>query len=182
LNELPALTLIFRANRLKSDNIALIAELNGHDGAVTSLKVSSDWSLVLSGSRDGTVIMWDSNHARYIRQLRPLHSEEPVVVPNKETPISVDELSLINTLSAHNSSAENSSAEVSTESPRIPNNIRKRPMGPPEPNLVNLGITAVNIHPFTGEIVTVLETTKGSLIDLWSINGDRLASQLCADQ
>lgn len=172
-----------RASRITSDNIALIAELNGHDGAVTCLKVSSDWSLVLSGSRDGTVIVWDSNHARYIRQLRPLHSDEPVVVPSKESPMSIDELSLINTLSAHDSSAENSSAEVSSEaSPRTATNIRKRPTGPPEPNLVNLGITAVNIHPYTGEIVTVLETTKGSLIDLWSINGDRLASQLSPDQ
>jgi WD40 repeat protein len=144
--------------------------------------VSSDWSLVLSGSRDGTVIVWDSNHARYIRELRPLHSEEPVVVPNKEAPMSIDELSLINTLSAHDSSAENSSAEVSTEASPRARNLRKRPTGPPEPDLVNLGITAVNIHPFTGEIITVLETTKGSLIDMWSINGDRLASLLCSDQ
>jgi WD40 repeat protein len=171
-----------KGNRLKSDNIALIAELNGHDGAVTCIKVSSDWSLVLSGSRDGTVIVWDSNHARYIRELRPLHSEEPVVVPNKEAPMSIDELSLINTLSAHDSSAENSSAEVSTEASPRARNLRKRPTGPPEPDLVNLGITAVNIHPFTGEIITVLETTKGSLIDMWSINGDRLASLLCSDQ
>ncbi len=97
--------------------------------------------------------------------------------------MSIDELSLINTLSAHDSSAENSSAEVSSEaSPRVPKNIRKRPTGPPEPNLVNLGITAVNIHPYTGEIITVLETTKGSLIDVWSINGERLASQLSPDQ
>lgn len=139
---------------------------------------------MLSGSRDGTVIVWDSNHARYIRQLRPLHSDEPVVVPSKEAPMSIDELSLINTLSAHDSSAESSSAEVSTEASPRPStrNLRKRPTGPPEPDLGNLGITAVNIHPFTGEIVTVLETTKGSLIDLWSINGDRLASQLCSDQ
>ncbi|KDO24135.1 hypothetical protein SPRG_22262 [Saprolegnia parasitica CBS 223.65] len=45
--------------------------LYGHDDGVTSVAVSSDMDLVLSASRDGTIIVHTLSNGRYIRTLRP---------------------------------------------------------------------------------------------------------------
>ena len=44
-------------------------KLFGHTGAVVSAFVSSEHSLIATGSRDGTCILWDTNKFAYIRTL-----------------------------------------------------------------------------------------------------------------
>ncbi|XP_022116141.2 WD repeat and FYVE domain-containing protein 3 isoform X3 [Pieris rapae] len=47
--------------------------LYGHEEAVTCLAASSAYNLVVSGSRDGLVIVWDAERGTFVRQLLPPH-------------------------------------------------------------------------------------------------------------
>lgn len=47
--------------------------LRGHRGAITCLAVSKAWGLIVSGSGDGTVILWDLHRLTPVRQLRHWH-------------------------------------------------------------------------------------------------------------
>ncbi|CBQ68488.1 related to WD repeat and FYVE domain-containing protein 3 [Sporisorium reilianum SRZ2] len=44
--------------------------LRGHDDAVLCVAASSAWSVVLTGSKDRTAIVWDLNRGTYVRTLR----------------------------------------------------------------------------------------------------------------
>lgn len=44
--------------------------LHGHTDAVTCLAASSAYNLIVSGSRDGTAIVWDMSRFTFVRQLR----------------------------------------------------------------------------------------------------------------
>lgn len=44
--------------------------LHGHTDAVTCLAASSAYNLIVSGSRDGTAIVWDMSRFMFVRQLR----------------------------------------------------------------------------------------------------------------
>eukprot|EP01125_Pyxidicula_operculata_P013272 TRINITY_DN4387_c2_g2_i1.p1 TRINITY_DN4387_c2_g2~~TRINITY_DN4387_c2_g2_i1.p1 ORF type:complete len:752 (-),score=154.69 TRINITY_DN4387_c2_g2_i1:101-2170(-) len=49
--------------------IEFVASLDGHDDEVRCVRASSEWSIVVSGSADGTCIIWDTYRARMIRSL-----------------------------------------------------------------------------------------------------------------
>lgn len=44
--------------------------LHGHTDAVTCLAASSSYNVIVSGSRDGTAIVWDMSRYIFVRQLR----------------------------------------------------------------------------------------------------------------
>ncbi|WVR06613.1 hypothetical protein IAU60_003645 [Kwoniella sp. DSM 27419] len=46
------------------------ATLRGHVGKITCLAANTSWSLLVSGSEDGTAMVWDSNRLRYVRTLQ----------------------------------------------------------------------------------------------------------------
>mmetsp|Transcript_625 Transcript_625/g.751 ORF Transcript_625/g.751 Transcript_625/m.751 type:complete len:511 (-) Transcript_625:46-1578(-) len=64
-----------QSNKWKS--LKLEATLCGHDGKITTLKVSRAYSAVVSGSNDGTIIIWDLNRLAYVRTLQFSAPEEP---------------------------------------------------------------------------------------------------------
>lgn len=45
--------------------------LYGHEEAVTCLAASAAYNLVVSGSRDGQLIVWDVERGAFVRQLVP---------------------------------------------------------------------------------------------------------------
>lgn len=57
--------------------IEFAAILDGHRDAVTCIKTSSSWSVVISGSKDHTCIIWDLNRLQFVRSLRDHHG--PIV-------------------------------------------------------------------------------------------------------
>lgn len=44
--------------------------LRGHRDKVTCLAASRPWSLIVSGSEDCSVILWDLNRAQYVRSVK----------------------------------------------------------------------------------------------------------------
>ncbi|ELR13959.1 Beige/BEACH domain containing protein [Acanthamoeba castellanii str. Neff] len=56
--------------------IRLQAILSGHAHDVLSVVISKEWSLIISGGREGKVILWDLNRLCYIRTLK--HHRGPV--------------------------------------------------------------------------------------------------------
>lgn len=50
--------------------VTLSKLLRGHDDAVLCVAASSAWSVVLTGSKDRTAIVWDLNRGTYVRTLR----------------------------------------------------------------------------------------------------------------
>uniref|UniRef100_A0A7E4VZY1 Non-specific serine/threonine protein kinase n=1 Tax=Panagrellus redivivus TaxID=6233 RepID=A0A7E4VZY1_PANRE len=59
----------------KTWQVKLVSELFAHRSAISTLKVSDDFHLVLSTSADGQAHSWDSNQLTYIRQFVPPPSE-----------------------------------------------------------------------------------------------------------
>jgi len=49
--------------------IEFVASLDGHSDKITCIKVSSDFSVVISGSSDRTCIIWDKNSYKLVRSL-----------------------------------------------------------------------------------------------------------------
>ena len=54
----------------KSFEIQLKECLRGHSGRVTTVSYSKSFSVIVSGSEDGTAIVWDLNRLKYVRTLR----------------------------------------------------------------------------------------------------------------
>jgi WD40 repeat protein len=50
-------------------DVSFVRTLNGHDGEVTCIKSSSELSVIVSGSRDGSCIIFDSNKVHFVRSL-----------------------------------------------------------------------------------------------------------------
>ncbi len=50
-------------------DVSFLGTLNGHDGAVTCIKASSEFSVIVSGSVDRSCIVYDSNRVRFVRSL-----------------------------------------------------------------------------------------------------------------
>lgn len=59
----------------------LRAQLHGHTGPVLCLALSPEWSVIASGSADGSVILWDLNRLCYIRSLPALRELKPGAPP-----------------------------------------------------------------------------------------------------
>ncbi|KAH8377111.1 hypothetical protein KR093_003521 [Drosophila rubida] len=57
----------FDANR---KSLSVRHSLHGHTDAVTCLAASAAYNVVVSGSRDGTAIVWDMSRFTFVRQLR----------------------------------------------------------------------------------------------------------------
>lgn len=55
--------------RLQALALTLVQKLYGHTEAVTCLASSATYGIIVSGSRDCTVILWDLNRLVFIRQL-----------------------------------------------------------------------------------------------------------------
>ena len=53
----------------KTFEIQLKECLRGHSEKITTLAFSKSFSIVVSGSEDGTAIVWDLNRLKYVRQL-----------------------------------------------------------------------------------------------------------------
>nr|XP_018262052.1 uncharacterized protein I303_05067 [Kwoniella dejecticola CBS 10117]OBR84210.1 hypothetical protein I303_05067 [Kwoniella dejecticola CBS 10117] len=53
------------------------ATLRGHVGKITCLAANTSWSLLVSGSDDGTAMVWDTNKLRYTRTLQT-GNKEPI--------------------------------------------------------------------------------------------------------
>jgi WD40 repeat protein len=70
-----------RKRTTKRDEIKLLKRLCGHSQPITCMAVSSNYGIIISGSEDGTAIIWDLNRLTYLRQL-----VEPDVA--KRSPIS----------------------------------------------------------------------------------------------
>eukprot|EP01120_Amphizonella_sp_Union-15-10_P001171 TRINITY_DN11225_c0_g1_i1.p1 TRINITY_DN11225_c0_g1~~TRINITY_DN11225_c0_g1_i1.p1 ORF type:complete len:139 (+),score=9.96 TRINITY_DN11225_c0_g1_i1:95-511(+) len=51
--------------------IELIGILNGHTDRVDCIQVSQEFKIIVSGSSDGTAIIWDSNRLKYVKSLQP---------------------------------------------------------------------------------------------------------------
>jgi len=54
---------------LKKYDLKYVATLEGHDDKVLCILVSSEFSIIISGSLDGTAIIWDANRLRFITSL-----------------------------------------------------------------------------------------------------------------
>ncbi|PRP88292.1 BEACH domain-containing protein [Planoprotostelium fungivorum] len=54
----------------RSDKLVFHCLLNGHTAPVHCLHVSSEWSIVVSGSADKSCIIWDLNRLLFVRRLR----------------------------------------------------------------------------------------------------------------
>lgn len=57
----------FDANR---KSLSVRHSLHGHTDAVTCLAASAAYNVIVSGSRDGTAIVWDMSRFTFVRQLR----------------------------------------------------------------------------------------------------------------
>lgn len=55
--------------KTKGSALALAHELHGHTRGVTCLAVSRSWHIIVSGSADGSCIVWDINTGAYVHQL-----------------------------------------------------------------------------------------------------------------
>ncbi|KNC56444.1 WD repeat and FYVE domain-containing protein 3 [Thecamonas trahens ATCC 50062] len=53
----------------KAREFTLIKRLSGHEGAVSCLALSRSFSIFVSGSMDGTAIVWDLNRRVYVEEL-----------------------------------------------------------------------------------------------------------------
>jgi len=70
------LILFTRSNNLTE--LSLVAVLDGHIDKVRCIKTCPQQNVFVSGSDDGTIILWDQNRLNYIRQLAPHNG--PVVL------------------------------------------------------------------------------------------------------
>ena len=46
-----------------------VCTLRGHASAITALRVSRAWSIIVTGAQDGTAIIWDLNRMRLVHRL-----------------------------------------------------------------------------------------------------------------
>ena len=58
-----------RGCNLRDIKVGREPQLEGHKGPVTSVNFSSDGKRIVSGSRDGTVKIWDSKNGTLIHSL-----------------------------------------------------------------------------------------------------------------
>lgn len=65
--------------------VTLSRLLRGHDDAVLCVAASASWSVVLTGSKDGTAIVWDLNRGAYVRTLRGHDSSVHLVAIDEKT-------------------------------------------------------------------------------------------------
>ncbi|WFD27181.1 beige protein-like 1 [Malassezia nana] len=71
--------------QLPMPHMDMCAALSGHTAAVLCMAVSSSWSVAVTGSQDDTVLVWDLNRHRLVRQLEgPDQPVEHVAIDEKK--------------------------------------------------------------------------------------------------
>lgn len=60
---------VVRYGPLRPPELSLSHILRNHTAEVTCIHASRQWSLIVSGSRDGSVAFWDINRGVYIRSI-----------------------------------------------------------------------------------------------------------------
>eukprot|EP01114_Cavostelium_apophysatum_P014246 TRINITY_DN3646_c0_g1_i2.p1 TRINITY_DN3646_c0_g1~~TRINITY_DN3646_c0_g1_i2.p1 ORF type:complete len:2996 (+),score=922.89 TRINITY_DN3646_c0_g1_i2:247-9234(+) len=55
--------------RTRTEHLHLHSVLYGHSAAITCVCLSLEWSIIVSGSKDSTCIVWDLNRLSYVRSL-----------------------------------------------------------------------------------------------------------------
>lgn len=65
--------------------VTLSKLLRGHDDSVLCVAASSAWSVVVTGSKDKTAIVWDLNRGTYVRSLRGHESGVHLVAIDEKT-------------------------------------------------------------------------------------------------
>ena len=53
----------------REPSLSLTHLLRGHNGSVLCIQASRSWSVVISGSSDGSAILWDLNRGTYVRSI-----------------------------------------------------------------------------------------------------------------
>jgi len=54
----------------RGDNLALWSTLYGHTNSILCITVSQEYSIIISGSKDGSCIIWDLNRLCYVNSLK----------------------------------------------------------------------------------------------------------------
>ncbi|KAJ9452671.1 BEACH domain-containing protein lvsB [Diplonema papillatum] len=73
----PASCAIASENDLRVRAMRPLATLHGHTDGVYSLVMSKEFNVILSGARDGLVIVWDLLELTYIRSMSPIRKIPP---------------------------------------------------------------------------------------------------------
>lgn len=72
------------------------AILSGHSVDVSCVKASSEQSIIVSGAKDGSVIVWDSNRLKFVRTLlRSQPANNPVTITHIEVMMYTSEIVVI---------------------------------------------------------------------------------------
>lgn len=74
--------------KIKQDKVPdfqLLESMRGHTGHITSLATSRSYSVIVSGSQDKTVIIWDLNRREYVRNLTGHETAVDIVRVNDTT-------------------------------------------------------------------------------------------------
>ncbi|XP_077999760.1 WD repeat and FYVE domain-containing protein 3-like [Glandiceps talaboti] len=74
-----------RPSKEKSKQLSLKQALYGHDEPVTCLAASTSYSIIVSGSRDKTCMVWDLNKLVFVRQLREHAAPVAAIAINNTT-------------------------------------------------------------------------------------------------
>ncbi|KAF8327734.1 beach-domain-containing protein [Cantharellus anzutake] len=90
---------VWRIHRSSSSSpkLKLSHLMRGHESAVQCVDASRPWSLIVTGSDDGTAIFWDLNRAQYVRTIRhdrPVHSCAINSITGDVATCSIDRLSI----------------------------------------------------------------------------------------
>ena len=72
------------------------AILSGHSIDVSCIKASSEQSIIVSGAKDGSVIIWDANRLKFVRTLRRSQtSDNPVTITHIEVMMYTSEIIVV---------------------------------------------------------------------------------------
>lgn len=152
--------------RNKLTKIELLQNLYGHTEAITCLASSSAYGILVSGSRDRTVNIYDLNKLTFIRQL----GSESYLEQSEEMKEKL-KLALLNPQRSENSSKllkTNSESDYQKVNFKINKDMQV------QTTIFQAPISAICINDLSGDIATCC----GTQIFIWTINGELLA---CVD-
>lgn len=65
--------------------------LKAHSASVTCVSVCRVWSIAVSGSEDGTAVIWDLNRAMYVRTIYHQNPSDSNEEPNHVRQVAINE-------------------------------------------------------------------------------------------
>eukprot|EP01090_Pellita_catalonica_P014936 TRINITY_DN3916_c0_g1_i2.p1 TRINITY_DN3916_c0_g1~~TRINITY_DN3916_c0_g1_i2.p1 ORF type:complete len:712 (-),score=111.66 TRINITY_DN3916_c0_g1_i2:2-1879(-) len=169
---------LWRKSRKRSKGrlIRLLALLCGHSDTVLCVVISRAWNVIVSGSADGTVIIWDLNTQSYVRSLIPGRSYPDNAAQKKNTSTNTTAQE-----EDQQSDYDNVDERVEEMEKEMENWDRNRRTTSPF-ECSDEKVTHVAISKTTADIFTVSQL-KGdrnrnkSVLRLWTINGKFIAEQ-----